>query len=101
MDSRFKMDGNDDIRMDTHKRCSFQTIQGYYHYDEVNISFKIRNGETRPVSYSRDCQEVPLNDGKKIFQTMDSFMNRNTILEHFEYYDIRQDSYEKNSSNKN
>lgn len=28
--------------------------------------------------------------------TFEKFMNTNTILEHFEYYDMRQENYEKN-----
>jgi len=27
-----------------------------------------------------------------------NYLNTNTILEHFEYYDIRQENYEKKSS---
>ena len=29
-------------------------------------------------------------------QIIDNYLNTNTILEHFEYYDLRQENYEKN-----
>ena len=31
-----------------------------------------------------------------MIQILEKYNNTNTILEHFEYYDIRQDNYEKN-----
>jgi len=62
-----------------------------------DIVIMMKNGERRPVSNSRDTQEVPLSDGKKMLEIFDNYLNSNTILEHFEYYDIRQENYEKNN----
>ena len=31
-----------------------------------------------------------------MIEKIEKFQNSNTILEHFEYYDIRQENYEKN-----
>jgi hypothetical protein len=56
----------------------------------------IRDGQFKPISNARDTQEVPLNEGKTMFETIESFAHTNTILEHFEYYDIRQENYDKN-----
>ena len=60
-----------------------------------NIDILMKDGQMKPVTYSRDTQEVPLNEGKKIMGIIEKFVNTNTILEHFEYYDLRQENYEK------
>ena len=31
-----------------------------------------------------------------MFESIESYLNTNTILEHFEYYDMRQENYDKN-----
>jgi hypothetical protein len=31
-----------------------------------------------------------------MMEIMEKYLNTNTILEHFEYYDLRQENYEKN-----
>lgn len=59
------------------------------------ITITMSDGSTRPVTYSRDSQEIPLNEGKKMLEIMENYINSNTILEHFEYYDLRQENYEK------
>ena len=58
--------------------------------------FILRDGEKKPLSNSRDTQEIPIEEGTTMIKTFEKYMNTNTILEHFEYYDIRQDNYEKN-----
>jgi len=30
-------------------------------------------------------------------EKIENYLNSNTILEHFEYYDMRQENYEKNN----
>jgi hypothetical protein len=37
-------------------------------------------------------------EGKKMIGILEKYVNTNTILEHFEYYDMRQENYEKNSN---
>ena len=54
-----------------------------------------RDGQVKPISNARDTQEVPFNEGKSIIEIIESFYNTNTILEHFEYYDVRQENYDK------
>ena len=66
-----------------------------------NIIITMKDGEVKPVSNSRDTQEVPFEQGKNMVDIIDKYQNSNTILEHFEFYDIRQDNYEKNMKNKN
>jgi hypothetical protein len=50
----------------------------------------------KPISNSRDTQEVPFEESKFVFETIESYMNTNTILEHCEFYDLRQENYDKN-----
>jgi hypothetical protein len=54
-----------------------------------------RDGQVKPISNSRDTQEVPYKDAKFMLETLESYLNTNTILEHFEYYDLRQENYDK------
>lgn len=60
-----------------------------------NISIMMKDGQRKPVCNSRDTQEVPFQDAKNMIEIIQNFNNTNTILEHFEYYDIRQENYEK------
>jgi hypothetical protein len=60
-----------------------------------SINIVMKDGLKRPLSHSRDTQEVPLNEAKTVLSAIQEYLNNNTILEHFEYYDIRQDNYEK------
>ena len=60
-----------------------------------NIIITMKDGETKPISNSRDCQEVPFTYAKTMIEIFENYQNTNSILEHFEYYDIRQENYEK------
>ena len=66
-----------------------------------NIIITMKDGEVKPVSNSRDTQEIPYNQAKIMLQTIAAYQNTNTILEHFEFYDMRQDNYERNLEMKN
>ena len=61
-----------------------------------NIVITMRDGETKPITNARDTQEIPFEQAKIMVEIMEKYQNTNTILEHFEYYDLRQDNYEKN-----
>jgi hypothetical protein len=60
-----------------------------------NIDIMMKDGQIKPVTYSRDTQEIPSVEAKKMMGIIEKFVNSNTILEHFEYYDLRQENYEK------
>ena len=60
-----------------------------------NIIITMKDGETKPISNARDTQEIPFEFAKVMIEKIDKYQNSNTILEHFEYYDIRQENYEK------
>jgi hypothetical protein len=62
-----------------------------------DITITLKDGNVKPVIFSRDTQEVPFNEGRKMFEIIKEYLNSHTILEHFEYYDIRQQNYEKNN----
>ena len=56
----------------------------------------MKDGEIKPVSNSRDTQEIPFEQAKIMIQKITEYQNTNTILEHFEFYDMRQENYERN-----
>jgi hypothetical protein len=64
-----------------------------------NIVITMRDGETKPITNARDTQEIPFEQAKIMVEIMEKYQNTNTILEHFEYYDLRQDNYEKSIMN--
>ena len=66
-----------------------------------NITITMKDGEIKPVSNSRDTQEIPFEQGKIMIEKIAKYQNSNTILEHFEFYDLRQENYEKNMKLKN
>jgi hypothetical protein len=63
-----------------------------------HILITMKDGEVKPVSNSRDTQEVPSSEGIQMVQIIESFLNTNTVLEYFEYYDMRQENYDKSYS---
>ena len=63
-------------------------------FKEIIITMK--DGETKPISNARDTQEVPFEQAKIMFDKISKYQNSNTILEYFEFYDLRQENYEKN-----
>ncbi len=65
----------------------------YYLFKEINL--RMSDGVTRSITFCRNSQEVPYESAKKSLEIIENYFNKNTILEHFEYYDIRQANYEK------
>ena len=61
-----------------------------------NVIITMKDGEVKPISNSRDTQEVPFEQAKIMIQKITEYQNTNTILEHFEFYDMRQENYERN-----
>ena len=71
------------------KDCPFREFK--------NIIIPMRDGETKCVSNSRDTQGIPEKEGLLMAEITQNFVYSNTILEHFEYYDLRQENYERNN----
>ena len=65
-----------------------------------DIIITMKDGEIKPVSNSRDTQEIPFEQAKIMMEKIEIYQNSNTILEHFEFDDIRQDNYVKNMNAK-
>ena len=61
-----------------------------------DIIITMKDGEIKPISNSRDTQEIPFEQAKIMIERTSKYQNSNTILEHFEFYDLRQENYEKN-----
>ena len=61
-----------------------------------DIIITMKDGVIKPISNARDTQEVPFEQAKIMVEKIAKYQNSNTILEHFEFYDIRQENYEKN-----
>ncbi len=61
-----------------------------------DMTITMKDGEVKPISNSRDTQEIPFEQAKIIMEKIECFQNMNSILEHFEFYDLRQDNYVKN-----
>lgn len=62
-----------------------------------DVVFTLKDGEKKCVTNSRDTQEIPFKEAKNMLEIIKKYENTNTLLEHFEYYDIRQENYEKNN----
>jgi len=63
-----------------------------------NVIITMKDGEIKPISNARDTQEK----AKIMIEKIAEYQNTNTILEHFEFYDMRQENYERNvQMNKN
>ena len=61
-----------------------------------NVIITMKDGEIKPISNARDTQEIPFEQAKIMMQKIAEYQNTNTILEHFEFYDMRQENYERN-----
>ena len=61
-----------------------------------NVIITMKDGEIKPISNARDTQEIPFEQAKIMIQKIAEYQNSNTILEHFEFYDMRQENYERN-----
>ena len=66
-----------------------------------NIIITMKDGEIKPISNARDTQEIPFEQAKIMIQKIEEYQNAYTILERFEFYDMRQENYEKNKQMNN
>ena len=60
------------------------------------VIITMKDGEVKPISNARDTQEIPFEQAKIMIQKIAEYQNTNTILENFEFYDLRQENYERN-----
>lgn len=57
--------------------------------------FVLSNNDGRPVTNSRDNQEIPRKEGESMIELFENFPIQTSILQHFEYFDKRQIMFEK------
>jgi len=61
--------------------------------DIPNMVFKhitLANNENKPVTNSRDTQEVPFEEGLKVLNIFKEFSSKTSLLDDFEYYDKKR-----------
>jgi len=63
-----------------------------------NVIITMKDGEIKPIFLARDTQEIPYEQAKIMLNTFEKYQNYYSIFENFEYYDMRQENYEKNKS---
>ena len=54
----------------------------------------LANNENKPVTNSRDTQEVPDRQGREMLQIVHAFNHQSSILDDFAFYDKRQELME-------
>lgn len=59
------------------------------------ITFMMKDGIEKSIIFCRDVQEVPSVEAKKLLNAFLEYPHTATILEHFEFYDLRQENYTK------
>ena len=55
---------------------------------------KLSNNAFKPVTNSRDTQEILRNEGEEMIRIFEEFKYQTNLLQHFQYYDERQDLFE-------
>lgn len=58
-------------------------------------NIKLSNNQFKPVTNSRDTQEILKAEGEEMFKVFEEFYPQTSILQHFQYYDERQELFEK------
>ena len=81
--------------------CHLKNLKLLKSWWSIYFFLNNRDGLRKPIFNSRDTQEVPLRESIQMVEKIEQYLNTNTILEHFEYYDIRQENYEKNNPHLN
>lgn len=61
---------------------------------KINGEYNFINYSTKSLNNSPDCQMLNTKEAKEMIDIIQDYQNRNSILEHFEYYDTRQANYE-------
>ena len=64
-------------------------------------NIKLSNNMYKPVTNSRDTQEIPKNEGVEMFKLFEDFYAQTNILQHFQYYDERQELFENARKSEN
>jgi YTH domain-containing family protein len=68
-------------------------VQWIYIKDVPNQQFRhirLENNENKPVTNSRDTQEIPYEKGKLVLKTMHMYQENTSIFDDFNYYELKQ-----------
>jgi len=60
---------------------------------------KLSNNGFKPVTNSRDTQDIPRKEGEHFLKIFEEFKPQTCIIQHFEYYDERQQLFENSRMN--
>lgn len=60
----------------------------------------IEQNENKPVTNSRDCQEVPDNQGKIMMEIFKNYKLNTSIIDDFDYYLNREDEIRRRKTQK-
>lgn len=58
-------------------------------------NIRLENNENKPVTNSRDTQEIPYEKGKQVLKVFHIYRNTTSIFDDFEHYEKRQDEDHK------
>jgi len=61
---------------------------------------KLSNNGFKPVTNSRDTQEIPRAEGELMVNIFEEFKNQTNLLQHFQYYDERQSMFDQTKQQK-
>jgi YTH domain-containing family protein len=68
-------------------------VKWIYVKDVPNQQFRnirLENNENKPVTNSRDTQEIPYEKGKMMLKTMHLYRDKTSIFDDFQYYESKQ-----------
>jgi len=68
-------------------------VKWIYVKDVPNQQFRnirLENNENKPVTNSRDTQEIPYEKGKLMLKTLHMYRHKTSIFDDFQYYESRQ-----------
>lgn len=69
-------------------------VKWIYVKDVPNRQFRhirLENNENKPVTNSRDTQEIPLEKGNHVLKIIHNYKHETSLFDDFEYYDDKQD----------
>ena len=69
-------------------------VKWIYVKDVPNRQFRhirLENNENKPVTNSRDTQEIPLEQGNNVLKIIHNYKHETSLFDDFEYYDDKQD----------
>lgn len=103
MTSRVDYNRKTDVWSQDKWRGCFQ-VRWVYVKDVPNAvlrNIKLENNENKPVTNSRDTQEIPFDKGKQVLRIFHSYEHQSSIFDDFEHYEKKLDEDTFKNSNNN